>query len=116
DVLPRGNRQTFTAATISDATPNHLTINASLTSPGYLVLSDIYYPGWTARIGDQELPVLPADYALRAIPLPAGKHQLELSYTPPGFQIGRIISVTALALLLIQLLSAFRKPGSSQTT
>ncbi|MCA9007790.1 MAG: YfhO family protein, partial [Planctomycetaceae bacterium] len=92
DVLPRGNRQTFTAATISDATPKHLTINASLTSPGYLVLSDIYYPGWTARIGDQELPVLPADYALRAIPLPAGKHQLELSYTPPGFQIGRIIS------------------------
>ncbi|WP_417383771.1 YfhO family protein [Gimesia sp.] len=116
DILPRGNRQSFTAATINDASPNLLTINASLTAPGYLVLSDIYYPGWTARIGDQEMPVLQADYALRAIPLPAGEHRLELSYTPPGFQIGRIISVTALALLLIQLLSAFRKPHSSQTT
>lgn len=114
DVLPRGERQPFSAATISHATPNQLTIEASLTSPGYLILSDIYYPGWTARIDNQELPVLPADYSLRAIPLPAGEHQVKLSYLPPGFQIGRIISVTTLVLLLIQLLGAFRKSDRKQ--
>ncbi|QDU14631.1 Bacterial membrane protein YfhO [Gimesia maris] len=114
DVLPRGKRQAFSVATISHATPSQLTIEASLTSPGYLVMSDIYYPGWTARTGSQDLPVLPADYSLRAIPLPAGEHQIELSYIPPGFQIGRIISITALVLLLIQLLGAFRKPHSKQ--
>ncbi|QDT89380.1 YfhO family protein [Gimesia algae] len=116
DVLPRGDRQTFTAAHISNVTPNQLTIEASLTAPGYLVVSDIYYPGWTARIDNQELPVLPADYSLRAIPLPAGKHQVELSFMPPGFQIGRLISLTTLMLLLVQLLSAFRKPRSKQIT
>ena len=114
DVLPRGKRQSYTAASITEATPNQLTIEASLSAPGYLVLSDIYYPGWTARIGNQDLPVLPADYSLRAIPLPAGEHQLELSYLPPGFQLGRIISVTALLILLVRLLTAFRNPRGRQ--
>lgn len=108
DLLPQGERQAYTAAEIQQATPNALTIQAQLDSPGYLIISDIYYPGWTAQLGEQELPVLPANFSLRAIPLPAGQHQVQLSYIPPGFKLGRIISVTALAILLILLVNAFR--------
>ncbi|QDT27089.1 Bacterial membrane protein YfhO [Gimesia panareensis] len=111
DLLPSGKREPFQAARIHDEKPNSLRIEAHLNAPGYLVISDIYYPGWTAHLGEQELPVLPADYALRAIPLPAGQHEVQLSYVPPGYQLGRVISLTALAVLFVLLVTAFRSPA-----
>tara|TARA_R110002111_G_scaffold262289_1_gene337748 strand:- start:10126 stop:12555 length:2430 start_codon:yes stop_codon:yes gene_type:complete len=108
DVLPAGKRQAYKAAEIIKATPNQLQIKAELDAPGYLILSDIYYPGWSAQIKEKESPILPADFALRAIPLPAGEHEVMLSFTPPGFKIGRILSLTTLAIILILLLTSLR--------
>ncbi|QDV50547.1 Bacterial membrane protein YfhO [Gimesia fumaroli] len=115
DVLPAGKRQTYKKAEISNASPNQLLIMTELDAPGYLILSDIFYPGWTARIKEAEVPVLPADFSLRAIPLPAGKHQVQLSYEPPGFKIGCIITVTTLAIILILLLMPFRSEKATKT-
>ncbi|QDU09167.1 YfhO family protein [Gimesia aquarii] len=108
DILPQGKRQSYKAATIKSAGPDHLEIQAELDTPGYLILSDIYYPGWSAHVKDKSIPILPANFSLRAIPLPAGKHVVQLSFTPPGFKIGRIISLTTLAVILILLLMSSR--------
>lgn len=108
DLLPAGKRQPYTTAEIVNSTPNELTIQARLEAPGYLIVSDIDYPGWTAHLAEQELPVLPADFSLRAIPLPPGEHQVQLSFVPPGFKLGRLISLTTLVILLILLINAFR--------
>lgn len=108
DLLPAGDRQTFQSAVIRESSPTQLQIQAELKSPGYLVLSDIYYTGWSASISDQRLPVLPADFSLRAIPLPAGQHQVLVTYEPPGFSIGRVISITTLLIILILLLRSNR--------
>ncbi|MFK7778254.1 MAG: YfhO family protein [Gimesia sp.] len=108
DVLPKGTRQKYKAAEIIKATPNQLQIKAELTAPGYLILSDIFYPGWTARVNDSLIPILPADFSLRAIPLPKGTHEVHLSFSPPGFKIGRIISIMTLTIILILLLRPLR--------
>ena len=115
DLLPAGKRQSFKSTEILTASPNQLQIAAELDAPGYLVLSDIFYPGWSARIKTADLPILPADFSLRAIPLPAGKHQVQLSYEPPGFKIGRIITITTLAIILILLLMPLRSPQKTKT-
>ncbi|WP_339732538.1 hypothetical protein [uncultured Gimesia sp.] len=108
DHLPAGKRQSYKAAEILKTSPNQLQIMAELDAPGYLILSDIFYPGWSARIKEVGVSVLPADFSLRAIPLPAGKHQVELVYEPPGFRIGRMITITTLAIICILLLMPFR--------
>lgn len=108
DDLPKGKRQTYKAAEIVQATPNKLLIKAELDAPGFLILSDIYYPGWTARVNESLIPILPANFSLRAIPLPAGKHDVHLAFMPPGFKIGRIISIMTLAIILILLLKPLR--------
>lgn len=114
DLLPAGKRQTFKAAEILNESPNQLQIMAELDAPGYLILSDIFYPGWSARIKETDIPVLPADFSLRAIPLPAGKHQVQFSYDPPGFKIGRVITLTTLAIICIVLLMYLRSPQKSK--
>ncbi len=106
DVLSKGKRQTYKAADITKATPNKLQITAALNEPGYLVLSDIYYPGWSAQVNESLIPILPANFSLRAIPLPAGNHDVHLSFTPPGFKIGRLISIMTLAIVFILLIKS----------
>ncbi len=49
---------------------------------GYLVVSDTIAPGWTARVDGRPAPLLRADLAFRAVPVPAGTHRVEMLYTP----------------------------------
>jgi O-antigen/teichoic acid export membrane protein len=65
---------------------------------GYLVLSDVYFPGWVARIDGQDRPLLRADRAFRAVALPAGAHQVSFEYRPFSFRLGGLLSLLALGL------------------
>lgn len=55
---------------------------------GYLVISEMYYPGWHATIDGQEFELERADYLINAIPLPAGKHRVVYAYRPMSFRLG----------------------------
>jgi hypothetical protein len=65
-----------------------------------LLVTDAFSRGWQARSLAAGAPtryqVLPANLALRAVPLPAGRHRLRLEYAPAGFRAGRVISMLAL--------------------
>jgi hypothetical protein len=100
DVLPSGPRQPFREATIVESSPNQLTIEAELDSPGYLVVSDLIAPGWRAKVNGTPNAIVPANVSFRGVPLPAGKHQVTLTYTPPGLWFGALAMVVTLLLLL----------------
>jgi hypothetical protein len=97
DVLPAGDRQELKAAEIVDSTSTSITIKAELTAAGYLILTDAWYPGWTALVDGVPTPVLPAYVAFRAVPLSAGKHTVEFRYRPPLATIGAGVSLLAFA-------------------
>jgi hypothetical protein len=61
-------------------------------NPGWLVISQARYPGWKARIGGVEVPLLRANYAFSAIALPKGESEIEFSYEPFSFRLGLWIS------------------------
>jgi hypothetical protein len=70
------------------------------TANAILVFSEVYYPGWRAYIDGQEVPILRANHAFRAIELPAGKHQVELKYVPLSFFIGLGFSIATILAAL----------------
>ncbi len=72
--------------------PGRLWLEVEAASDGLLVLSEVYYPGWQARVDGQETDIYQADYVLRAVPLEAGKHQVEMVYSPLSFKIGLALS------------------------
>jgi len=92
-----------------------LSVNAPV--PGYVVLTDTYYPGWRARLGGRELPVLPAYLAFRSIFVPEGKADLVLTYEPASFRIGLWVSVSVtlfmLCLILFISIRRFRRPDAA---
>lgn len=81
--------------------PNRLVIKTDSPSGGILLLSELYYPGWQAYVDGTSVPILRADYLLRAIPLGPGKHSIEVVYRPMSFLVGSVISISALLLLLL---------------
>jgi hypothetical protein len=63
--------------TITQYTPNDITITVNSPKPGLLFLSDNNYPTWKAYINSQQTPILRADYTFRAIVVPQGKSKIE---------------------------------------
>jgi hypothetical protein len=84
EYLPPGTRAGFAAARIVEYTPNRVVVEADLAGTGYLMLSDSWYPGWTATDNGKRTSVMPGDYAFRAIPLGPGVHRVEFRYLPVG--------------------------------
>ncbi len=73
--------------------PERVTIEAALASPGYLVVTDTYYPGWRVLVNGQPADILRADLYFRAVHLPEGEHVVEFIYDPLTFKLGSLVSV-----------------------
>jgi len=89
---------------VVDYTPNRVAVEVNLSADGFLVLSDLYYPGWRAFVDGVEHEVYKADYALRAVQLKAGEHRVEFVFDPLSFRVG--LSVSAVTLLAVVALTA----------
>ncbi len=80
--------------------PERVIIETVLESPGYLVLTDAYYPGWQALVDGRAKEILRADYYFRAVYLTEGKHLVEFLYTPVSFKAGLTVSLVSLLILV----------------
>lgn len=66
-----------------------------------LVVSENWYPGWSARIDGRAGPVGRADYTLIGVPLPEGARRVQLFFEDPVYARGRLITTVALVLTLV---------------
>ncbi|MBL8187147.1 MAG: YfhO family protein, partial [Acidobacteria bacterium] len=83
-------------ARISRYAPNRLTIETSSDKRAALVVSEMNYPGWEATIDGQSAEIYTANYLLRGMIVPAGKHVVEMRYTAPAAKLGGVLSALAL--------------------
>ena len=87
---------------LKEYSPNRLSYDVSAAARGLAVFSEIYYPaGWKAYIDGEEVPVLRADYTLRALLIDEGDYEVEFVYDPGSFTLGKNISLaSSLAIIL----------------
>lgn len=82
--------------------PEYIDIEVETFSPGLLVISDAYYPGWQAWVDGQPAKIYRANHALRAVEISPGKHRVEFRYLPTSLQLGFLLSVIG-GIMLISL-------------
>ncbi|MGZ3428661.1 MAG: YfhO family protein, partial [Polyangia bacterium] len=75
-------------------------VEAEVASAGVLVLSDAWYPGWRATVDGEPAPLLRADYALRGVALPAGRHVVEFTFRSRPAELGLALSAVGILGLL----------------
>jgi hypothetical protein len=81
--------------------PETIVLEARLNRPGYVLVSDTFYPGWTATVDDAPKDVHPADLLFRAVAVPSGRHKIVMRYASPWLSAGEILSVLGLLLALL---------------
>jgi hypothetical protein len=86
---------------IIEQTPTHLQINLSTTGQQLLVISQIYYPGWQARLDGQPVELHRVNVVQQGVIMPPGEHTLDLIFWPTSFWLGGIISIAGIILLLL---------------
>ncbi len=84
--------------TILSYTPNEIQVKTQSDAPQLLYLSDNFYPGWYASVDGKDSPIYRANYTFRAVALPAGEHQVRMSYAPLSFSLGLVTSLISAVL------------------
>jgi Bacterial membrane protein YfhO len=80
--------------------PQRIELETRNSEEGFLVLSEIYYRGWDAKVDGVKVPVERVNYALRGIPVPAGDHRVQFFFRAPSFWNGAVYSTLGAILLL----------------
>lgn len=105
--LPGGSIKVLNAST------DHATLEVFTPSPTLLVETDSYSRDWKVKAlpdsVQSKYEILPANYAVRAIPLSAGTHRFTMSYWPSGFTAGIVLTSVTLAGIAGVFLSPLRR-------
>lgn len=87
---------------LTEYRPNYLKYEYASDDEAVAVFSEIFYDkGWSAAIDGIEAPAFRADYILRAMRLPAGRHTVEWRFRAPGWAAAEGITLAASLVILL---------------
>jgi hypothetical protein len=90
------------AARVSIAEPANTALDVSVDAParGFLVVRDVYYPGWHAYRNGAEVPIYQTNYIQRGMVVEPGQNRIRFEYSPAPFRLGAGIMLTAASFAL----------------
>jgi hypothetical protein len=92
-------------ATTTAYGPGRASVRLSAPAPAgsALLVSENYFPGWSATVDGRVTPAYRADFNLIGVPLPAGARAIDLSFRDPALSVGKGITVFASLIALLGL-------------
>jgi hypothetical protein len=96
-------------ARITHESARELVVEAVAPQDGFLLLADMYYPGWHAQVDGVSTPIYRANISTRGIALPKGTHTVRFAYDPASFFRGLPITLVSLSVLLLWFVVAARR-------
>ncbi|NBW27954.1 MAG: hypothetical protein EBR38_05240 [Flavobacteriaceae bacterium] len=100
-------KDTLSSIKLISYKPNHLKYVSNNANQGLAVFSEMYYAdGWNATIDGKATSHFRADYVLRAMEIPAGKHTIEFKFEPQVVKTGSTISFISFIMMILLLGSA----------
>lgn len=91
-----------------DYTPNEIVIKTDNEVDAFLLISDLYYPGWKALIDDKQVEMKNIDQLFRAVFVRKGVSFVKFIYQPRSVKIGAYISMVSFILLSLILISGYK--------
>jgi len=97
------------AASILEYKREHVAIDVKSPSGGYLVLTDVFHPYWSASIDGKPAEIIPAFHAFRAVKTPQGTHRIDFTCRVPHFKSAFLLSFILIAVSLPVTLVLWKK-------
>jgi hypothetical protein len=99
---------------------NVIELEVSTDEPGFLVLSEIWYPkGWVTTLNGEPIDMIRTNYVLRGFEIPEGDHTLKMSMEPVWYETGKWLSRAGTLMLILVLgigLIRYRKEKGDQSS
>ena len=86
---------------VGEHSARHIAVKVGSASGGVLVLSELFYPGFDARVNGTAATISQVDGGLRGIAVPAGESHVTVDYAPQTVRLGGILSVLTFGLTLL---------------
>jgi hypothetical protein len=87
-------------ATIVVDEPEQVEVEALVAAAALLVVTDTFYPGWSATVDGVEAPIVRADHAFRGVMLGPGTHRVRFAYAPWSVRTGAALTAAAALVVL----------------
>jgi hypothetical protein len=88
---------------------DEITVEAKLNRPGYLVMSEINYPGWRAYVNGREKDILTANFLFRSVSIEPGRYSVRFVFRPFSFKVGTVVSLFSMVFVIASLLVFTRR-------
>jgi hypothetical protein len=86
-------------ARVLEHRPERVVVEVRADRPALLVLSDAWFPGWQASVGDRERPIHRVDHVFRGVVVGPEDREVLFEYRPASFRLGAALSLGGLAAL-----------------
>jgi hypothetical protein len=90
--------------------PTELRVTTNTAERRFLVVSEMYFPGWRAYVDGVQTPIFRTNYLFRGVVVPAGQHVVSFVYRPSSALVGAAVSALALIGTGVLLHRGFRTP------
>jgi hypothetical protein len=99
--------------TVTNDSGDRIAAEVTASGSGYLVVADaMQQPGWKVTVDGKAAQLVPADHAMVAVFVPAGRHQIDMTYSAPGQVAGFAISCLAVVIsVTIVVWDTWWRPG-----
>jgi hypothetical protein len=87
------------AAQVRVSANGRVVVDTRSARPGFLVVSETYFPGWEATVDGASVPIYQTNYLLLGVAVPPGPHRVEMRYRAPRATLGLMISCMTAAIL-----------------
>ena len=104
DIERRRSTSASGSVTITDPASDTVNLAVEARTKSVLVLNDLYYPGWEAKLDGNPTQIYRANYLFRAVIVPQGTHVIEFTYRPRSFRLGLSITLGATSILVLGLI------------
>ncbi len=107
DRIPESNVASQGQVSMTSYEPNEITYEVNSDQGGLVVFSEVWYgpnKGWQAYLDGNPVDHARANYILRALHVPTGKHTVRFSFEPKAISIGNTISFVCSAILILFIL------------
>ncbi len=108
--LEPSGRPTAWSARITGYRNNEIVVATEAGRDGFLVVSEIFYPGWKAYVDGAETEIYRTNYHLRGVFVPSGSHTVVFRFEPSTFRNGMWVSLAALLVCVVGIVGSVRRP------
>ena len=109
DSISFSNKRRISQISLLKNKPQEKVYSIESDKPGFVVFSEMFFPGWKAEINNEKSEIYRVDFILRGLFVPKGKNKVKFYFEPTSLKYGSYIQITSIIVLIGLIFQSLKK-------